>query len=379
MALRYRELYASALVTLVLAAVVSCGTHQASVQGGAPDSAVPLDTGAPTDGGGHSRDGNMEGSDGMDGSDGVAPPGDAGHAYVVIAAAGDISDPSIDDQKTTSDLVLAGGYDAVLTIGDNQYNDGTGKEFTNYFAPTWGRFKSKIFPALGNHEYAANPPASGYFDYFFAPDASDNNPAISDSGASDPKRGYYSFDLGAWHLIALNTNTAAKSENEACGVIPCNKGSDQEVWLRNDLATHSQLCTLAYWHQARFTAGGHKDDPDVQALWDDLYAANADVILNGHDHNYQRYVPMNPDGGADPARGIVEFIIGTGGTTIVNNTFSTPATLATHENGTFGVLRLTLRPTGYDYEFLPSGERDGGTSHEDGGGLYTDKGSGSCH
>ncbi len=153
----------------------------------------------------------------------------------------------------------------------------------------------------------------------------------------------------------------------------CNAGSAQELWLRNDLAAHSQLCTLAYWHQARFTAGSHPDDTDVQALWDDLYAANADVILNGHDHNYQRWAPMAPDGGSDSARGIVEFIVGTGGTTIVANAGTRPANLVTNENGTYGFLQLTLRPTGYDYQFVPATQRDGAA------GVYTDQGSGNCH
>jgi hypothetical protein len=362
---------------LVLGVVASCGrpglsTAVQEADGSPSDAGALMDAAMPSDGG-------IPPSD-----SGVAPPQDAGQdvdsqgASVVIAAAGDISDPAIDDQKTTSDLILSGGYDAVLTIGDNQYNNGTGTEFADYFGPTWGRFKSKIFPALGNHEYNANPPASGYFDYFFTADAGDKNPLITDPGASDPSRGYYSFDLGAWHFIALNTNTA-QSENDACAVVACSKGSAQETWLRNDLATHSQLCTLAYWHQARFTAGGHADDTDVQALWDDLYAANADIVLNGHDHNYQRFVPQSPDGGADPERGIVEFIVGTGGTTIVYNTNSIPKNLVVHENGTFGILRLTLHPTGYDFEFVPSGERDGGVSQKDGGGLFTDMGSASCH
>jgi hypothetical protein len=310
-------------------------------------------------------------------ADGGGPsPHDGGDAgTVMIAAAGDISDPAIDDQKGTSDLVLAGNFDAVLTLGDNQYNSGSGTEFTDYFAPTWGRFKSKIFPALGNHEYGSNPPASGYFDYFFKSDAGGNNPRIVDPGASDSTRGYYSFDIGAWHFIALNTNTAATEDN-ACGTIPCNAGSAQELWLKNDLATHQNLCTLAYWHQARFTAGCHANDTDLQAIWDDLYAANADIVLNGHDHDYQRFVPVNASGTADPQRGIVEFIVGTGGTTISCSTGATvPATLAAHEDGTFGILSLALHPTGYDYEFVAGARRDGG-AHS---GSTTDHGSGTCH
>ena len=168
-----------------------------------------------------------------------------------------------------------------------------------------------------------------------------------------------------------------------------------------DLAAHTSLCTLAYWHQARFTAGSHTNDPDLGALWEDLYAAGADIVLNGHDHNYQRFAAMAPDGGSDPGHGIVQFIVGTGGTGILANTHMSPhdlhpsgvpSTLVAYEDGTFGILKLTLRPTGYDYEFVAAGNRaDGGTWHGEGpsgeGGVTTvvsastfvDKGSGNCH
>ena len=380
----------AALFFLGLGGVVACGTHGASAT---TDSGSPRpDTGSPlmrVDAG-HVDAGHVDASsiadsgtargdavhDAQAASDAASDAAQTGDVSVVIAAAGDISDPAIDDQKTTSNLVIAGHYDAVLTLGDNQYNDGTGTEFADYFAPTWGRFKANIFPALGNHEYSANPPASGYFGYFFGKDAGPNNPRITDPGASDTSKGYYSFDLGAWHIIALNTNTAS-TENAACGVIPCSAGSAQEVWLKADLAAHTNVCTLAYWHQARFTAGCHTNDTDLGALWDDLYAANADVILNGHDHDYQRFVPMNTSGVADPQHGIVEFIVGTGGTTISCGTSGTPpSTLAKSESGTFGILRLTLHPTSYDYEFLAAG--DAGVSSRD-GGAFTDKGTGLCH
>jgi hypothetical protein len=338
---------------------------------------------------------------------------------VTIAAAGDISDPSDEsgDQFATSDLMLDAGYAAILTLGDNQYYSSSpspSQDFDDFFAKSWGRLKPTIFPATGNHEYGPNTPtpAGYYFGYFFRPDASDNNPALAgDSGASDPARGYYSFDIGAWHIIALNTNMgmstttpeAGTRENEdtACAKISCSAGSRQEKWLKADLASHANLCTLAYWHQARFTAGSHTSDPDLGALWDDLYAAGADVVLNGHDHNYQRFGAMAPDGGSDPSHGIVEFIVGTGGTGILANTHMSPhdlhpsgvpSTLVAYEDGTFGILKLTLRPTGYDYEFVAAGNRgDGGTWHGEGpsgeggmttvvsGSAFVDKGSGNCH
>jgi hypothetical protein len=325
------------------------------------DAALPRDTGkdaSPADAASH---------DGAWAGDAAAPEDPDEDASVVIAAAGDISDPQIDNQGDTANLVLAGSYDAVLTLGDNQYEDGTYTDFNTYFGQTWGRFKSKIFPALGNHEYSTNTPvaAGGYFDYFFG--TPPTNPNIADSGAADPARGYYSFDLGTWHIIALNTNIGATAD-EACGKIACDEGSAQERWLKADLAAHTQRCTLAYWHQPRFTAGCHADDTDVQALWNDLYAANADVILNGHEHDYQRFVPMNPSGLADDRRGLVEFIVGTGGTRISCPTHTTTSTLAAHENGTYGILRLTLRPASYDYRFVPVAGRS-----------YSDTGSGRCH
>jgi len=410
-------------LVVALGELIACGNRQ----GASPP--------APSDGAVHEHDATVVGTKdsgreagrtaeaGRDANVSRAP--DAGadggtdaSVVVMIAAAGDISDPSDEsgDQFATSDLMLDAGYAAILTLGDNQYYSSSpspSQDFDEFFAKSWGRLKPKIFPATGNHEYGPNTPtpAGYYFGYFFRPDASDNNPALAgDSGASDPGRGYYSFDVGAWHIIALNTNMGMpttveggtkENEDTACAKVSCSAGSKQEKWLKADLASHTNLCTLAYWHQARFTAGSHANDSDLGALWDDLYAAGADIVLNGHDHNYQRFAAMAPDGGSDPSHGIVEFIVGTGGTGILANTHMSPhdlhasgvpSTLVAYEDGTFGILKLTLRPTGYDYEFVAAGNRtDGGTWHGQGpsgeggvttvvsGSAFVDKGSGNCH
>ena len=196
----------------------------------------------------------------------------------------------------------------------------------------------------GNHEYLTRA-ANGYFSYFGA-------------AAGDPATGYYSFDVGAWHVVALNSNCSA--------VGGCASGSPQERWLRADLAAHPAACTLAYWHHPRFSSGEHGNEPAYDAFWRDLYAAGADVVLNGHDHDYERFAPQDPSGGSDLARGVREFVVGTGGKnhyrflTLQPNSQVRDAT-------TFGVLELTLHRTSYDWRFLPEP-----------GKTFTDSGSAVC-
>ncbi len=284
----------------------------------------------------------------------VPSSGDSGNpdgsspSTVVIAAAGDISESSIGNQKKTSDLVLAGKYDAVLLLGDNQYPDGTASTFLQYFDPTWGRFKSLIRPAPGNHDYHTTG-ASGYFGYF----------GVS---AGDPTKGYYSYDLGAWHLIALNTN------DNSCGFVGCNASSAQVAWLKADLAQNKQKCTLAYWHHPRFNSGStHGNFTGAQAFWDALYVGGADIVLNGHEHVYERFDPQNPMAGADPQNGIRQFTVGTGGAGFYS--FGTPQpNSAMRENGSFGVIKLTLKPDSYDWDFLAVAPS-----------TFMDKGTGQCH
>lgn len=210
--------------------------------------------------------------------DGVPPAG------TKIAAAGDIAcDPASGSfngglgvglecrQRATSDLLVGAGYEAVLGLGDLQYEDGAFSKFGASYDPSWGRVKAVTHPAPGNHEYLTAG-AAGYYQYFGA-------------AAGDPAKGYYSFDLAGWHLIALNSNCSA--------VGGCGAGSAQEQWLRADLAAHaSATCTLAYWHHPRFSSGEHESDSTYQALWQALYDANADLVLVGHDHDYERFAPQ---------------------------------------------------------------------------------------
>jgi chitodextrinase len=278
-------------------------------------------------------------------------------ASQVIAVAGDIACATSDAnynggngtatacrQKATSNLVVNGGYAAVLALGDNQYNSGSLSSFQAAYDPTWGRFKSITHPAVGNHEYGT-PNASGYFSYYGA-------------SAGDPSKGYYSFDLGAWHLISLNSN---------CTIVACTAGSAQETWLRNDLASHSNLCTLAFDHHARWSSGHDGDNTFMQPMWQDLYDANADLFLSGHSHNYERFAPQNASGGLDNARGIRQFVVGTGGAFFTGVGSAHPNSQV-RNNDTFGILKLTLRSTGYDWQFVPEAGR-----------TFTDSGSTACH
>jgi hypothetical protein len=276
----------------------------------------------------------------------------------VVVAAGDIAcDPTdplfhggLGDgvdclQEATSNLVLAAQPAAVLTLGDTQYENNTYAAFLASFNPSWGRFKALIHPAAGNHEYqTAN--AAGYFQYFGA-------------AAGLPNQGYYSYDVGTWHLIVLNSNCAK--------VGGCNAGSPQETWLRADLAAHPNFCTLAYWHQPRFSSGEFGNEAPYDQFWRDLYAAGADIVLSAHDHDYERFAPQTPDETPDPVGGIREFIVGTGGKN--HRAIQVVKPLSEVRNAdTFGVLELTLHPTGYDWKFVPVP-----------GGTFSDSGTGTCH
>ncbi|HBL25206.1 MAG TPA: hypothetical protein DD490_00035, partial [Acidobacteria bacterium] len=247
--------------------------------------------------------------------------------------------------KATSDLALSLAPTAVLLLGDNQYDDGAAAKYLASFDPSWGRLKAITKPAPGNHDYGV-PGAAGYYGYFGA-------------AAGDPAKGYYSFDLAGWHLIALNSNCGAVG---GCGV-----GSPQEQWLAADLAAHSGVCTLAYWHHPRFSSGPHGDDATYDAFWQALYAARADVVLTGHDHIYERFAPQTPGAVADPARGLRAFVVGTGG----RNLTSLPIVRANSEvrdAAHFGVLEMTLHPTGYVWRFLAVD-----------GGAVLDQGASFCH
>ena len=260
----------------------------------------------------------------------------------ILVGAGDIASCSSSGDEATSKLLdsIAG---TVITLGDNVYDSGTASEFTNCYGPSWGRHKSRTRPAPGNHDYRTSG-ASGYYNYF-------------DAAAGDASKGYYSYELGAWHIVALNSNISMAA------------GSAQEQWLRSDLAAHPAKCTLAYWHHPRFSSGSaHGSSTAPQPLWQALYDANADVILAGHEHNYERFAPQDPGGRADTLRGIRQFVVGSGG----KSHYGFGTILATSEvrnADTNGVLKLTLHPTSYDFEFVPEA-----------GKTFTDKGTNvGCH
>jgi hypothetical protein len=265
----------------------------------------------------------------------------------VLVGAGDIS--SCDDlagAEATAKLIekIPG---TVFAAGDLAYPDGSDEQFAKCYDPTWGRFKDRTRPVPGNHEYH-NSGDSGFARYFGA-------------AAGDATKGYYSYDLGAWHIVALN------SECEHVG--GCGARSPQGEWLRQDLARHPTTCTLAYFHKPLFSSGAsHGNDLDMKPLWQTLYAANADVVINGHDHDYERFAPQDPEGNADLKRGIREFVVGTGGKNSHRTFAALRANSEAHQADTFGVLKLTLHASGYDWEFVPEA-----------GKSFHDSGNGSCH
>ena len=291
-----------------------------------------------------------------------APPASGGDP--VVFAAGDIAcDPADGNfnggagtvsncrMKATSDSILAESPAAVLTLGDDQYENGTLAAYQASFEPTWGRLMSILRPTPGNHEYQTTG-ATGYFDYF-------NGVGQASGRAGERGKGYYSYDVGTWHLIAMNSNCSPVG---GCGV-----GSPQEKWLRADLAAHPAECTLAYWHHPVFSSGSHGNTASVLPLFQALYDAGADVVLSGHDHDYERFAPQSPAGAADPARGIRQFVVGTGG----KNHYAFSAVRPNSEvrnADTYGVLRLVLHPAGYDWSVVPEPGR-----------TFTDSGSQSCH
>ena len=274
-----------------------------------------------------------------------------------IAAAGDIAcDPasaSFNDgqgkdlqcrQAATSDLLVDDDYAAVLVLGDAQYEEATTAAFAASYEPTWGRVKSITAPAVGNHEYRT-PGATGYFGYF-------------GEAAGDATRGYYSFDLAGWHLISLNSNC------EQVG--GCEAGSPQEQWLRRDLTASPARCTLAFWHHPHFSSGRHGGSSEYAPFWSALYDANAEIVLTGHDHDYERFAPQTSEGDADTARGVRGFVVGTGGKD-VRSFPDVAANSEAHDASSLGVLELTLGRDAYAWRFRPAV------------GSFVDSGSYACH
>jgi hypothetical protein len=269
----------------------------------------------------------------------------------VLVGAGDIARCGSTGDEATAGLLaglLAGIEGTVATFGDNAYPRGTDADFAQCFDHdlSWGPFKALIKPSPGNHEYETAG-ASGYFDYF-------------GSAAGNPGEGYYSYDLGSWHVISLNSNCSFVAGG-------CAVGSPQEQWLKADLAAHPNECTLAYWHHPRFSSGIHGDEAFVGPFWDALYQAGAEVVLNGHDHDYERFAPQNSSGQADPAQGISEFVVGTGGAELKNfRTIKPNSEVRVAQQN--GVLKMTLHPDGYDWQFVTAPNV-----------TIADTGSASCH
>jgi CSLREA domain-containing protein len=288
-------------------------------------------------------------------------------ASPVIAAAGDIACEQGDSrynggagtaeacrQLAVSDLLVGGGFSAVLALGDTQYDCASLGALQSVFNASWGRVKSLIRPAVGNHEYngtsaygdtGCTGDAAGYFDYF-------------GSSAGPRGLGYYSFDIGSWHVISLSS--------ECYAIAGCGAGSREEQWLRSDLAAHPALCTLAFWHKPRWSSGKSGSTVELDTLWRDLADGGVDVLLSGHDHHYERFAPLAADGTSTP-NGLRQFVVGSGG----KEHYDIAAPIGNSQVNnvdTFGVLALALDDGSYDWSFLPEA-----------GKSFTDSGTTACH
>ncbi|MEO5966441.1 MAG: metallophosphoesterase, partial [Candidatus Limnocylindrales bacterium] len=263
----------------------------------------------------------------------------------VLVGAGDIGRCDGTADEDTAALV-DGTPGIVFTLGDNAYEQGTDQQFRDCFGLSWGRFKDRIMlPVPGNHDHETDN-AAGYRAYF--------GDAATPAGTT-----WYSRDIGAWHVIVLDS-TCSRVDGG------CGTDSPQGNWLRADLASSTARCTLALFHHPRFSSGEHGSDPSVAPFWDALYAAGADLVLNGHDHDYERFGPQDPQGRPDQARGIVEIVAGTGGADLRPFGASTPSGIA-RSSIAHGVLVLTLQPSGWAYRFVSTD------------GSFSDQGTGTCH
>jgi hypothetical protein len=261
---------------------------------------------------------------------------------VIFIGAGDIAGcNSTYKDEATAALIAQYPAATVYTVGDNAYPDGAAAEYSQCYASSWGPFKDRTRPAPGNHEYH-QAGATPYFDYFGA-------------NAGPAGKGYYSYDLGNWHIISLNS----EADVSATG--------GQATWLKQDLADHPSTCTLAYWHKPLFTSSAmHPGAAEMRPLFTILYDAGAEIVLSGHNHQYERFAPQKADGTRDDANGIREFVVGSGGAGLYDFATTKPNSQARYKG--FGVMKFTLKAASYSWEFIPIA----GTS-------FTDAGSGSCH
>jgi hypothetical protein len=245
----------------------------------------------------------------------------------VLVGAGDIAKCDMIRGAESTATLLDGIPGTIFTVGDHAYEDGSARSFRQCYEPTWGRHKARTRPSPGNHDYRTDN-AGPYFDYFGDLAGPDN-------------RGYYSYDLGAWHIVSLNSIISAGSR------------SPQVRWLREDLANHPRACTFAYWHAPVFSSGPHGPDPQMREVWRVLYEHGVDVIVNGHDHIYERFARQNPDGRQEPERGIRQFTAGTGGGGVYRVERRLPNSEVS-DNTSYGVLKFTLSSTSYEWEFVPA-------------------------
>jgi hypothetical protein len=257
----------------------------------------------------------------------------------ILVGAGDIGFCGSPGMEATARL-LDRFSGTVFTAGDNAYATGTSQEFQSCYGPSWGRHRSRTRPSIGNHDFGDSGGAS-YYEYF-------------GSSAGPAGGGYYSYVVGPWSVIALNSE------------IPSGSGSSQMAWLRNELATKRPACTAVYWHRPLFSSGRHGDNPDMRDVWRTLYEFDVDLVIGGHDHTYERFAPQDPDGRFDPARGIREFVVGTGGAPL----YEFPGVRPNSEMraSVWGVAAFTLGATGYQWEFVPIE-----------GQTFRDSGASSCH
>jgi len=301
-------------VVIVTLACVQCGAQPTGPSDGPPSVVLPPDPPVPP----------------------PSPPPPA--STQIFVGAGDIAMCDANSEATAKLLDAIGG--TVFALGDEAYFSGTADEYRRCYDPTWGRHKARTRPVPGNHEYDS-PGAAPYFAYFGA-------------NAGPAGLGYYSFDVGSWHAIALNSN------------IDVSAGSAQAAWLRGDLAASRARCTIAYWHHPLFTSGPDGSTPGMQEAWRMLYDAGADVVLNGHEHLYERFAPQDPEGGLDFERGIREFVVGTGGAMLYEFPQVKPNSEA--RGSVWGVAMFTLNDGGYQWQFIPVD-----------GASFADSGAGTCH
>jgi hypothetical protein len=297
-------------------------------------------------------------------SDGRSAQAQTTTAAVVVGAGDIASSGSTGDEATAQllgNITEGNTKGTVLALGDNAYEEGSLAQYNTYYDPTWGDYKTRTRPAVGNHEYRTGPyppGASGYFDYF------------GTEAAGERDKGYYSYDQGAWHIVVLNSECLYWPDGSKDGPSGCSslRQANMIEWLKGDLDAHSTTaCTLAYFHQPRFSSGNGGNALETRPIWAALYAANADVVLSAHDHIYERFAPQTPDGTFNTARGIREFVVGTGGKNH-GGIGTIKANSKVRNTTTFGVLKLTLNATSYSWKFVPVA-----------GKTFTDSGTTSCH